>query len=153
MIAAVTRIPFLLPELGAASSDESNGANVGAEAADISVKAAAAGTDWRIAGLAGDASGILGEATTMATACSASHAVVGICGFGTSLAGAGALAAPPDVRIEEENAGRASFPGVVAEIDGSLGLRTASFFSTNVAAFCRGVLPVGFETGCHGYCW
>jgi hypothetical protein len=149
MMAAATRIPFLLLALAEASCDESSAENAGPEAAGVSVSAAAAA---RIAGFAGATSGTFVGAITIATACSASHAVVGIVGFGASFAGAGALAAPPDVRTEDANAGRASFIGVVAATDGSLGAGTASFFSSAAAGLCREV-PAAFKTDCQGYCW
>src|SRR5262249_13594301 len=145
-ITAATKIPFLLPPLVEASSDKSSAANVGA-----SVSASEA--VGRMVGLAAGAAGGFAESAVVANACSASKVVVGICGFGVCLAGAGALAAPRNVITEDANADRVSFIGGAIWMERSPKVGTDSFLPAGVDAFDRGLptLPVGLETGCHGY--
>src|SRR5262244_2597366 len=150
-ITAATKIPFLLPALVEASSDKSRAANVGADLAGASVSASEA--VGRMVGLAAGAAVGFAEGAVVAHACSASKVVVGICGFGVCLAGAGALAAPRNVITEDANADRVSFIGGAIWMERSPKVGTDSFLPAGVDAFDRGLptLPVGLETGCHGY--
>lgn len=137
-----------------ACSDESSAAKEGAGTVDVSANGAATAAG-PVVGFAGDTPGAFVGEAIVATACSASNAVVGIWGFGLSFAGAGALAAPPDVVTDGANVGRTSFARVGDGIERSPGATRGSFFSAGVAGFWREppTLPVAFEAGCHGYSW
>ena len=96
-------------------------------------------------------------ATVGVSACCASNAVEGICGFEISLAGAGALAAPLVVIADDANEGEACLAGSVAELAVADSLSAGGGVTVfSLAAAARwseaAMLPDGLETGCHGYC-